>query len=160
IKNVIQGRRRNDRAIVGHRNRQQRSDVNKGIQVEVTVLGSIFQFAGIERFEQKLGTYLNPVVLRGRLQAVDRQIQQNLNEIGAIDFQLGLFGGRVDDQLIVFDARMELEKLPKIGQDLVQIDAGLGGGLVPQKTEIAPRNLDAPADLPGDPAEPVLNDRE
>jgi len=92
------------------------------------------------------------------LKGVRGQTQQHLNQIRTIHLQLNVFREGLDEELMLSDAGMEFQKLPKIGEDLV--DAHLRGcrGIFAEKTEIPPRNVDAVSELPGDSCQSILDD--
>ncbi len=96
--------------------------------------------------------------LRGALECVDRQVEQCLNDVGAIHPHADFFRQRVNCKLMVVTAGMDLDQMIEICQQL--IDAYPRGfiGLPSQETEITPRNLDAISDLPGDGLQPVFDE--
>ena len=96
--------------------------------------------------------------LRGALERVDGQVEQDLDEIGAVDLHDHVLGKRADLELVVAQARMNAKQLAQIGQELVDPDARGLLRLAPQEAQVAARNLDAVGDLARDDLEPLLDE--
>ena len=95
---------------------------------------------------------------RGALAGIDGEVEEDLDEIGAVDLDGHVLRERADFELIVSDGGMNAQELAQIGQELVDADArgvrapGVGGG---------PGNggeiLDAVGDLADDDFEALLD---
>ena len=91
------------------------------------------------------------------MQRVDREVEENLNEVRTVDFGEQVFLEGMDDQFVLMRAGMDLQQFAEVGQDLIGADGGPFGGAIAQETEVALGDFDAIVDLPGDAGQPVFD---
>src|SRR5207253_10853824 len=93
-----------------------------------------------------------------RLKGIDRQIQQNLNHIGAMHAHAQIAIDRLYFKFILLQTGMNANKLRKVSQKLVDANARNFVRLLAQKPKVALRNLNAVRYLASDRAQPPFNE--
>ena len=84
------------------------------------------------------------------LEAVDGEVEQNLDEVGAVDAHIDVLGKRFDEERVVLDGGMDAEQFVQVGEDVIDADGRVLLGILAQETEVTAGNLDAIRDLAGD----------
>src|SRR6185437_9776253 len=158
LKNLGQNFRRNARAVVSHGNLHDGRRVFEILHVQAASFRAVLERRQIQRLGQHAALNFHRVVLRRALEAVHGQVQENLNQVGAVDAHADVFGERMDHQLIISEARMHVDELVQVVQELVHRHARRLIRLLAQKAEVTARNLNAIRDLPRDDFQPVLDE--
>ena len=97
--------------------------------------------------------------VRHALEGVDGEIEQNLDQIRAIDFDADVLGQRGDAEFIFLHAGMDAHELVQILSNWFTLTRGARFiRLAAEKTQVAPGNLNAIAHLPRDDAQTVLDE--
>src|SRR5262245_51763015 len=105
----------------------------------------------------KMTTNFDPVLLGAALQRVEREVEQDLDQIRPVRRHRNVLAQRVDEQLIIADGGMNSEQLAEVAQDLVGPNPRGAIGLLPQEAEIPPGDFDAIGNLPGNALEAILD---
>src|SRR6188508_728741 len=85
----------------------------------------------------------------GGLQGVDRQVEQNLQQVGAVDLRRYIGAQIVNHELVAVGTGMPDEKILQVRQHLPDANVSPINGVGIQEAEISPRNLKAAPDLSG-----------
>src|SRR5689334_23525751 len=100
---------------------------------------------------------LDAVILRRALQRVERQVQENLDQIRSVGGHGDVIRERMDQQLIVSSAGMNPEQFTEIAKDVVDPYPHVLVWILPEKTQVAARDLNAVGDLAGNAFETILD---
>src|ERR1051326_2747556 len=96
--------------------------------------------------------------MRRALKGIYGEVQEHLNDVGAVYWHADVFGQRVNFEPIVVFARMDAHQMGEVSQKLVYADAWRFIGLPPQKAQVAARYFNAVCDLARNRPEPVLDE--
>jgi len=73
------------RPVILHGKHEQWSEVAKAFAVDKSILGSILKMSQVQRRFEQLPANFHLVLLRRALKSINRQVQQNLDQVGAVD---------------------------------------------------------------------------
>jgi len=96
--------------------------------------------------------------LRQALERVNGEVQQNLDDIRAVDFHAKVRGRRRGGKFVVLNGRMHAHQLFQIRHQLADARRLRFAGLVPEKTQVTARNFDAISDLPLHNTQPLADE--
>ncbi len=101
--------------------------VGEALAVENAVVRAVVKMGESTPRFQDLAGNINEVRLGGALQGVDGEVEQDLDEVGAVDLQFDVLGPRrgFSGVLLAF-AGMDVEQFAQIVQNLVDVDADGG----------------------------------
>ena len=97
--------------------------LSETFHVQQPVLRAVLECLQIERLAQNFAADVHAVTERGALKGIDGEVEQNLDEIGAVDFDADVLGQRVDAELVVLQAGMNANELVQIVEHLIDADA-------------------------------------
>src|SRR4029077_13292143 len=100
------------------------------------------------------------VALRRALKGIDGKVEQNLNQIGSVRLHANVFGQRLNREAILLHARVNVDQVAEVAQQLVDAHARRFVRLLAEETEITPGDFHAVGDLPRDDLQPVLDELE
>src|SRR5580765_5065337 len=95
--------------------------------------------------------------LSGALECINRQIQQNLDDIRAIHSHGDILRKGVNGEVVILPAGMNPRQLIEVGEELINPNAWTVVGVAAQKPKVPTRNFNAVRYLPGDCFQPVLD---
>jgi acetolactate synthase regulatory subunit len=148
----------NSGASISHGDTQQWGRVSKVLNVQEPVFGAVSEGTKIQRVRQHTTLNIDRVRLRGALERIHRQVQEHLNEIGAVHADGNIDGQWLDIELMVLSTRMNASQVDEVREQLVHTDPGDLVGVTPEKAKIAAGDFNAVGYLSSDGLEPVLNE--
>src|SRR5438876_889337 len=118
---------------------------------------TILELRQVKWLRQALGMDFHAMRLLRTMQRIDHAVQEDLDQIRAVDLRDDILTQRMDDEFVLLRGGVNFQEFAQVGQDLAGADGRLFGGALAQETEIALRDFDAIVDLPGDAGQPVLH---
>lgn len=121
---------------------------------EVGVIGEI-DFGDGE--EGEMAGDFDEVGIGARLEGVDGEVEENLEEIGAVDGHEEVMVEALDGEAVAMGGGVAVEEFGEIAHHLIDGDRRFCGGLGVEEAEVASGDLDASADLAIEALEVFLN---
>ena len=147
------------RAVVAHPKFDQRRGVVRTFNVEQPIIRAVFEYFEIERCPEQFTADFDAMFEGHALKGVHRQVEQNLDKVGAVDFDTDVLGQRRNAKFVFMRTGMHTHELIQVLEQLIDTDArDVFARLAAKKTEVAPGNFDAVARLPRDDAQAVLDE--
>src|ERR1019366_8751733 len=143
---------------VAHPQLHQRGGIVHALDVQQPVVWPVLERSQIERLAQNFTADLDAMTQRRALKGVDGEVQQNLDDVGAVHFDAKVFGHRLNAEFVVAPAGMNANELFEVFKQLIHAHARGFLRLPAEKTEVAPGNFHAIPHLPRDDAQAVLDE--
>ena len=105
------------------REHHQRRGVVQALDVQQPVLRAVLECRQVQRRVQHFAADFDAVRQRRALKGVDREVQQNLDHVRAVDFDGDVLGQRRDAEFIVLQARMDADELFEVAEQLIHAHA-------------------------------------
>src|ERR1041385_2089694 len=99
--------RRNSGTVVLDGERQDGGDVLESIPVDEAILRTILKEGKIEWMKQELAANFHGMVHVRALQRVDGEVEENLDQVSAVDLHHDVFGQGVNEELVVLGVGMD-----------------------------------------------------
>ena len=87
------------------------------------VLRTVFERGQIKRLGQDAAFDVDRMRLRRALEGIDRQVEQDLDDIGSVHAHADVLGQRANGELVVLQAGMHADQMAKVREQLVDADA-------------------------------------
>ena len=134
-------------AVVADGDGEERGAVEESFAVDEALAGGVGVLREVEGVGDGLAGDFDLVRGFDGLERVDGEVEQDLEEVRAVDFRGDVRIEIVNDELVAVRARVADEEVFQIGEHLPHADVGADGSVGVEEAEVAARDFKAAADL-------------